>query len=887
MNKINGVRVVRGKNYQNPFKGVFMNKKIIFAITGLVLVLALSFITGCAMDVADPIKVVPLVEPYITQQPASVSYSTSSIPSPIPSLTVEVGEWEGKDGTLSYQWYTFANVAAYLNNSATEITGATEPEFALPGSLNTAAGAKNYFYVVITNTNNSATDRKEASVQSAVAVIAFNNSSLSVPQITKQPANAQSRFGRAVNPLSVRVEVAAPAAGDISYQWYQVILDADGEFNADANGFPIGEEIEDADESEFTPNPGQMIVGKNYFYVEVTYTEGSNSITEKSIPAIIDVLPAFRAIAPLITAQPKASLYFGEETVEALVIEAESQDFGNLTYQWYSNATGSNKSGTLIASAVNNSYTPSLSEGQSIFYFVVVTNNNDNVINETTASLTSRAVNVRRAVAASGIAENSTITIWNPTSSTSRYNYIRGYGGMDTAWANFPETYPEDTELMYDPDRLGYNILRVMIPPGNSNIDIGLSDVVNSHRPHYYNNVKIVNKYGGYVEAAPWSPPKEWKSNNSINGGGHLIKSYYKQYANYLKAYAQHMYNRGAPIYVISIQNEPNYTAGYDGCEWTPDEMRDFFKQVGFFTEGVKGYGGGKELPRVLAMNGESANTTDINHSAIDDPDAYQYIDMFARHVYGERRSSLWNSRPRVQRPWAGGNPTHIASDAQPKEMWMTEHNINSANATAYPNDSTWNYVWRFMNDVDLVMRLNNENAFVWWASKRFYSMVGDGQFGTPNGTVLPRGWGLSHYAKYTIDMTRIGFDMEGSNAAGTAIGSIDVDSAPVVNGATGDMDNVTARITAYVSADGNEISMVMWTPTQVNGNGGHDMGNIKINMPDGFDIGSVTAIRSYRESSASYKFHEPYDVPVSSDRRSAYISLPRSEMVSVKFTKQ
>jgi len=448
------------------------------------------------------------------------------------------------------------------------------------------------------------------------------------------------------------------------------------------------------------------------------------------------------------------------------------------------------------------------------------------------------------------------------------YQYIRGYGGMDVAWANFPKTNNSDYETMYAPDKLGYNILRVMIPPGNTKIAQSMKELTTAHRPNYYKGVKIVNKYGGYVLASPWSPPQEWKTNNSINGEGSLKHENYQDYADYLKSFAQHMYSKGAPIYVISIQNEPNYAAGYDGCLWTNNEMRDFFKQAGLFTEGVKGYGGGRQIPRVLTMNGESANDPYINLPALQDMVSKAAIDVLGRHAYGERQESLWNDYPDL-----------LEKNGETMEVWMTEHNINSANAMI-GDDSTWNYVWRFMNDIDLTIRQNNENAFIWWAAKRFYSLIGDGQYGTTDGAILPRGWGLSHYAKYSINTTRIGFTITGTTANGAAIGAIGAVGA-VVNKATDDVDDTTVKINAFVSPDGSEISLVMFTPTKPQGQDGIDMGTIQIDMPAGFAIGSASGIRSN-----STNYHQPYAPQIAADRRSAYVTLPPSHIISVKFTR-
>jgi len=847
-------------------------KKILI---GLLLVSTLALITTCEMEVAEEVTPVPFMEPYISKQPASISYPADSFTAP--TLSVETAGWIAEDGVLTYKWFTFADTAAYLNNQATEIpaTASTDTSSTLsPTIANPVAGTKAYYYATVTNTNSNATDKRTGTVTSKVAVISlYDSSAPAIPVITQQTSGAQARFGASFNPLSVRV---APVTGELSFQWYSVELDEaskpiveGGKLKATA--------IEGETNSVFLPNTTHTPkLGKYYFYVTITHTENGKSSSEDSIPALIEILPGVRAAIPSITVQPKAGLYFAGDTIAPLTVEAVSTDFGAITYQWYRNTSAVTTGGTVISGQRNATYTPDVSEGQSFYYYAVVTNTNNNVVEEKTATIATRPVNVRRSATAEGIDANAVVTV----DTSKKFNYVRGYGGMEVAWANFPETTPADTELQYDPDKLGFNMLRIMLPVSNVNIDMAMEHLVTERRQYYYDNVKIVNKYGGYVAAAPWSPPKEWKSNNSINGGGYLRPEYYDQYAAYLRSFAQHMYNRGAPIYVISIQNEPNYVAGYDGCEWEPEQARDFFLKVGSFTQGVKGYGGGKETPRVLTMNGESANNVDYNFPAIDNPDSYAVIDVFARHVYGDRRTNTWAQRPFVQQ-------------TDGKEVWMTEHNINSANATAYPNDSTWNYMWRFMNDVDLVMRLNNENAFVWWASKRFYSMVGDGQYGTPDGVALPRGWGLSHYSKYTIDTHRVAINVTGTLADGTDINyqtnadGTDSNDNTQVNGATGDMDNVSARITAYVSQDGNEISLVMWTPTLTGGTLGKDMGTIEIKMPAGFLIGGAVGIQSYAESAQRNVFHAPYDVEIAANRQSAYVTLPGSRFISVKFTKQ
>jgi O-glycosyl hydrolase len=280
-------------------------------------------------------------------------------------------------------------------------------------------------------------------------------------------------------------------------------------------------------------------------------------------------------------------------------------------------------------------------------------------------------------------------------------------------------------------------------------------------------------------------------------------------------------------------------------------------------------------------MNGASANTPNINLPALRDPRSKAAIDVLARHIYGERDVSLWNdSKQYITKKDAEGNDQYM-------EVWMNEHNINSANPTGYYNDSTWNYIWRFLNDVDLVIRLNNENAFVWWASKRFYSMVGDGQFGTTDGAPLPRGWALTHYARYTTDYNRIHFELDPAHASATANGTPITTmnlSSSVVNRKVNDLDNTAVSITAFLSPDGDAVSMVLWTPTKVDGTTGYDMGTMQVKLP--FKANGLSAHRSWGEGGGQFFQPENERVKLSPDREYAYITLGRSELMSVKFTK-
>jgi len=857
------------------------NKKIAAAAC-LLLAAGVLVISACTEMIGAVAPKRDIMKPYISVQPKSASYHVGQ--SVAPKLEFKIWDWEAEDGALSYQWFSFADIEAYCKGDAEAVTELIEIDMAaadvqnvltvsynLPGTIAASAAGKQYFYyAVVTNYNPDAGNKDRDSVQSEVAVLSFSAPGEPlVPIIVRNPVDAAYGWGEMLNTLKVEAR-PAEQSDRLTYNWY-----INDKYSAKG-----GTLIPTSDLNFLMPDYNDLDLGENYYYVEVI----NQTVAAKSIPAIITMEPGLRAAAPVITVQPKDSLTFTGEALGTLTVAGTSPDRGTISYQWYSNSTASNKGGKAVSGATGATYTPtvSTSKADKYFYYAVVTNTNTKVKGATTATAASNAVRVSVASPTTETTANLYMVIPDPGQTTNKFQYIRGYGGMDVAWGNFPRTSQADTELMYDPNRLGYNILRIMVKADYVDPADTINMLITGDRPDYFENVKIVNKYGGYVAASPWTPPKNWKSNNSINGGGNLIPRYYSLFAQYLRTFAQIMYDNGAPIYCISISNEPNYVAGYDGCEWSPEEMRDFYIEQGRFTEGIRGWGGGKEIPTVLTMNGESANTPTINNAALQDPRSKANIDLLARHIYGSRDTSLWNTyKDLITKQDADGKDVYM-------EVWMTEHNINSANATGYYNDSTWNYVWRFMNDVDLVIRLNNENAFVWWASKRFYSMVGDGQFGTTDGSPLPRGWGLAHYARFTTGMNRIKINLDTIGKTNTLKDNTTVThtdrATSVVNRLIDDMDNDSVRITSFISQDGNEISLVLMTPTKT-GSGGYDVGTVRVQLPEGFTVKGITAVRS--TGGRANEIFQPFDgVQLNRERTMAYIELGKGQIVSVKFTK-
>jgi O-glycosyl hydrolase len=550
-----------------------------------------------------------------------------------------------------------------------------------------------------------------------------------------------------------------------------------------------------------------------------------------------------RAAAPAITVQPASGYYQTGGAAPTLTVGALADDGGTLTYQWYKTTASANSGGTLIEGAEAATYQPADTEAGTYYYYVVITNT---VSGKNPAEKASNPITIK--VLGSGESAFNTggkTLTFNPAT---EYQYVRGFGGMSNVWGS-PDMTVRDIDTMFSPDGLGMNMFRICVYPYMDDLFDGTEagdPEVGNRQTHadYYQMVKRVNQYGGYVLASPWTPPAEFKNPVQREGGSRLRPEYYPNYAQFLRDFCQRMLDNGAPVYAISIQNEPNWEASYDGCEWSAEQMRDFFKEVGHFTTvpaAIAGYGGGKATPHVLTMNGESANAPTINDAALDDPVSRAAIDVIGRHIYGERTTKYTKGLDLGY------------------EVWMTEINTNSGGATSYPQDSTWPFVWTFISDVHNCLNNNNESAFIYWYSKRFYSLIGDGQYTTENGVPTYRGWALSQFAKFASNTTRIGI---------TAAGGISINTSTDMN--TG------LKVTAYKSVDDdNSLSMVIINPTST------AAGDVEIKLPAGF---TAKGAHGMKTNDGNKGVAEP--VYLSSAGDSGFINLPASSIISVKFTK-
>jgi glucosylceramidase len=78
--------------------------------------------------------------------------------------------------------------------------------------------------------------------------------------------------------------------------------------------------------------------------------------------------------------------------------------------------------------------------------------------------------------------------------------------------------------------------------------------------------------------ASPWSPPGWMKTNGEMLHGGELKPEYYQTWANYYVKYLKAYADAGAPLWGLTVQNEPAATQVWESCTFTANQERDFVR---------------------------------------------------------------------------------------------------------------------------------------------------------------------------------------------------------------------------------------------------------------------------------------------------------------------
>lgn len=326
-----------------------------------------------------------------------------------------------------------------------------------------------------------------------------------------------------------------------------------------------------------------------------------------------------------------------------------------------------------------------------------------------------------------------------------RYQTITGFGAASCDGAMKP--YGTDTgpaKLLYGAESpVGLNIMRMEISPSFEGDGWGDYDW-NGSLP----SAKIVKERGGIVFGTPWSPPGDYKTNGTAQGGnaddqgnqeGRLRKDCYDKFFPWLNQFLGWMHDHGVDVDAVSVQNEPDWWVSYSGCLYTPQEQLDLVKNYAHMLdrETFKG---------VRLISAEPLGfRPDYCEALMNDPMAREQIDIVAGHIYGHEPL---------------GNMKTCAQKAAPygKEIWMTEHSSTDNIGDRLPN---WHEQLLFAEELNECM-LAGGTGYIYWYMRAHWAFVstGESKYGSANSRknkLLPRAYVLSHFSKHVTGSTRLG----------------------------------------------------------------------------------------------------------------------------------
>ena len=130
-------------------------------------------------------------------------------------------------------------------------------------------------------------------------------------------------------------------------------------------------------------------------------------------------------------------------------------------------------------------------------------------------------------------------------------------------------------------------------------------------------SAKIVKQRGGIVFGTPWSPPGDYKTNGTAQGGkvndkddndpknqrGKLREDCYEKFFPWLNSYLKYMKSKGVKVDAVSIQNEPDWWVNYSGCLYSPQELVTLVKNYAWMLDR-------ETYPGVRLISGESLGFT-------------------------------------------------------------------------------------------------------------------------------------------------------------------------------------------------------------------------------------------------------------------------------------
>ena len=258
----------------------------------------------------------------------------------------------------------------------------------------------------------------------------------------------------------------------------------------------------------------------------------------------------------------------------------------------------------------------------------------------------------------------------------SKHQVIRGFGGS-TAWMGAIGQTKINALFGTGAGQIGLSILRARIDPGGSSSSNWWQELTNAL------NARTANP-NAIVIATPWTPPAAMKDNNNIIGG-HLLAANYGAYATYLQSFASYFSANGAPLYAISIQNEPDANVNYESCSWNGATMDAW---VASLTAG----GATNPITTRLMMPESESFIASLSDSTLNDASAVNNVAIVAGHLYGT-------------------SPSYYANAVNKgKEVWETEHYLSPSGSQPTISDAL-----AAASEIHASLVTGQYNAYLWW----------------------------------------------------------------------------------------------------------------------------------------------------------------------------
>jgi len=336
------------------------------------------------------------------------------------------------------------------------------------------------------------------------------------------------------------------------------------------------------------------------------------------------------------------------------------------------------------------------------------------------------------------------------TVNDTRKQTVTGFGAACCDGAMCPlgnDTQP--VKLLYGPtSKIGLNIMRMEISP-NFEGDIIVPEWGNWDSPYDWKgslpSAKIVKQRGGIVFGTPWSPPGEYKTNGTAQGGnaddqgrqkGKLREDCYDKFFPWLNTFLAWMKKNGVAVDAVSIQNEPDWWVSYSGCLYDPQDLVKLVKNYAHMLDR-------ETYPGVKLISGESLGfTQNYTNPLMNDSTCREQIDIVAGHLYGHAPLNYMKQSAVL--------PTRYG-----KEVWMTEHSVTD-NIERLPN---WHEQLIFAEELNECM-LAGCTGYIYWYMRAHWAFVGTGEAkynpGNTKNKLLPRAYVMSHFSKHVTGSTRL-----------------------------------------------------------------------------------------------------------------------------------